>query len=66
MRWNAKYQENDERILNVFLFFPRVINGDWRWWERAYIKQIYYMGWMTKRWATLTEYVDYVVNVVWK
>jgi hypothetical protein len=62
MRWNAKHQEDDQRILNIFLFFPRKIKGEWRWWERAYIKQVYYCGWMTKRWATLTEYVDYIVS----
>ena len=31
----------DSRIIKRFLYFPKQIGQDWRWWETVYIRQIY-------------------------
>ena len=45
MRWNSKSKtipkEGDKRIVRVFLFFPRKLEGEWRWLEMATIEQMY-------------------------
>ena len=29
----------EERVISLFLFFPKKLQDEWRWMERAYIKQ---------------------------
>ncbi len=45
MRWKSTTdpKEGDVRVRRVFLWFPRCISGEWRWWEYAWIKQHYCM-----------------------
>lgn len=41
MRWtNEKPVEGTMRVISKFLFFPRTIQGETRWLERAGIRQI--------------------------
>lgn len=42
MRWRSKWDfiaVGDSRIVTKFLFFPKKINREWRWLERASILQ---------------------------
>ena len=45
MRWKGKRKvkpkDGDRRIVRVFLFFPRKLEGEWRWLEMATIEQWY-------------------------
>jgi hypothetical protein len=41
MRWNEKKNiEGDRRYKYKFLFFPKTINGETRWWESTGYVQI--------------------------
>lgn len=43
MRWDvSKPGHNSGRIKSGFLFFPKKINNEWRWLERAKWQQIYH------------------------
>jgi hypothetical protein len=33
------YSHGDERVISKFLLFPLTIRGEWRWLERAFIRQ---------------------------
>ena len=62
MRWKEKPepQWHDSRIKEHFLFFPKKIENEWRWLERAKYKQSYEyipghgdfppLGWIDKEW----------------
>lgn len=59
MRWKTKPEPQilDTRIKEHFLFFPKEINNEWRWLEKAKYKQCYgwwnglcYKGWIDKEW----------------
>ena len=62
MRWKTKSEPQflDSRIKEHFLFFPKKIENEWRWLERAKYKQIYEyisghgdfppLGWIDKEW----------------
>ena len=62
MRWTSKEmpEEGEKRVINIFLFFPRLIGEEWRWLERVQILQVYekdvdYEGtrfscWEDKKW----------------
>jgi len=42
MRWKKDPLENrefDKRIIEKFLWFPKCLNGEWRWLEKALINQ---------------------------
>lgn len=45
MRWYKKHkyvpQFGDERTISKFLWLPKCILNEWRWMERAYIRQRY-------------------------
>ena len=43
MRWTPKEtpEEGDKRVINKFLFFPKLIGEEWRWLERVQILQVY-------------------------
>ena len=45
MKWKAitrqKYDEGYERIKTRFLFFPKRVNDEWRWLEKASWMQSY-------------------------
>jgi len=43
MRWTSKETptEGDERVINRFLFFPKLLGEEWRWLEWAEYKQRY-------------------------
>ena len=47
MRWNEKPKPQwlDIRIKEHFLFFPKKINKEWRWLEKAKYKQCYEEWW---------------------
>ena len=41
MKWNKKQSEcKRERVVTVFLFFPRCISNTWRWLEMAKVRQV--------------------------
>ena len=61
MRWKTKSEPQwlDTQIKEHFLFFPKKINNEWRWLEKAKYKQcyeegwddgIYYADWIDKEW----------------
>lgn len=60
MRWKEKSEPQwlDTRIKEHFLFFPKKINMEWRWLEKAKYKQYYgewwdgghCEGWIDKEW----------------
>ncbi len=35
------HRDDDLRIISKFLFFPCLLSGEWRWWERVNIIQEY-------------------------
>lgn len=47
MRWRKKTKEDktpqpdESRVISIFLIFPTCINDEWRWLERARIRQRY-------------------------
>lgn len=43
MRWNVRDSSNigDKRIITKFLLFPKCLNGEWRWLEKASYEQVY-------------------------
>lgn len=44
MKWhNAPILEDGELIVTTFLFFPKCINGEWRWLEKVIYKT--YRNW---------------------
>jgi len=46
VRWKKRNYIGNERVITRFLFFPRLINMEYRWLEVARIKQIYKIfGW---------------------
>jgi len=58
MRWKGEPVpvRGQSRIRHVWLLFPRCINDEWRWLERAGIEQVYdwvgpYPGWEDCAWA---------------
>ena len=54
MRWKDKTPHwDDERIITVFLLFPKCINGEWRWLEFAKIYQIYMAYWTGDCWEDI-------------
>ncbi len=40
MRWNSP-EPFEKRVVRRFLFFPKSLNGETRWWEFAFIRQNY-------------------------
>jgi hypothetical protein len=53
MRWkeNKKDKENEIRYRTIFLFFPKKINGEFRWLEKAEIEQKFiFQGWRDWNW----------------
>ena len=58
MRWKAKQKPQvfDERVCHGFLWFPRKIMGEWRWWEKTAWVQTLYMGWVDTRWLCELDY----------
>jgi len=56
MRWKQP-EIGDYRIISMFLWFPRTVQGETRWFEFAQIKQIYVvLGW-DEMWADV-EWID--------
>lgn len=53
MRWKQA-QERDARIRSGFLFFPKCIDGEWRWLERARWKQIFVASYTDCGWVNLS------------
>lgn len=47
MRWKTKSEPQflDTRIKEHFLFFPKKIDNEWRWLEKAKYKQCYEKWW---------------------
>lgn len=41
----SKYKEGDTRVIKTFLILPRRIGNEWRWFEKAYIKQRFRHMW---------------------
>ena len=45
MRWKEKTQPinslGDERVIEKFLILPRCLEGEWRWFEKARIVQVF-------------------------
>ena len=42
MRWykrNTNQSKGSDRVINVFLYYPRNINGEVRWLVRSWIRQ---------------------------
>ncbi len=40
MRWKEKeYRDGEKRVVKRFLFFPKLIEGEWRWLELVRIEQ---------------------------
>ena len=56
MRWHNP-QRGDYRIIETFLFLPRTIDEETRWFEVCYIKQRY-SGWSWDDWS-FVEKCDY-------
>jgi len=55
MKWNSKeYKSGDTRVISRFLFFPRSINGECRWMERASIKQKLERNWVDSVWVDIS------------
>ena len=62
MRWKEpehKTTTGARRDVSEFLFFPKCINGEWRWLEWATIEQVFIRGamdpyrhyaWLNERW----------------
>lgn len=60
MKWKTKSEPQflDTRIKEHFLFFPKKIDNEWRWLEKAKYKQCYEKwwddgcceGWIDKEW----------------
>lgn len=58
MRWKAKPnpQNGDKRVVVKFLWFPKCINGEYRFFEWATFEQIYdcnygnYDDWSWRQW----------------
>ncbi|AGY48522.1 hypothetical protein Spock_122 [Bacillus phage Spock] len=64
MRWLEREEPKglDERVKSRFLLFPKCIDGEYRWLERAYYVQRYWntyhhCGWENDRWITEEEYL---------
>ncbi len=55
MKWKEEAKAGDIRIVNKFLFLPKCINGESRWFEYATIKQLY----------KIFSYGDYWEDVEW-
>ena len=56
MRWKQE-KFSDSRVVTKFLFIPRLINGEWRWLERASFRQHYWAceigsGWSDVAWVS--------------
>lgn len=55
MRWN-KPKLGDGRIVKGFLWFPKEINNEVRWLEKAEWKQVYFLGyWNDREWLDTTD-----------
>lgn len=52
MKWKAN-QEGDKRVIKRFLLLPRCIKGEWRWLERARIKQVYRVSIESSFWESV-------------
>ena len=61
MRFNlnkdkSKTPENGTlRIKRKFLFFPKIINGEFRWLEKAMWSELYQYKWYTIKWIDWRE-----------
>ena len=60
MRWKAEkvIHHNDIRAITKFLLIPRCLNGEWRWLERATIKQRFHCGYDDHQWEN-EEWIDF-------
>jgi hypothetical protein len=68
MRWRSKWDDiwyGDTRVVSKFLFFPKRIDREWRWLEKASYRQIcvkvmnhgsydyrYHKEWADKEWIS--------------
>lgn len=51
MRWRPRVISHGIiRTVRRFLWLPRFIEGEWRWLERASIRQMYIVGLAGNRW----------------
>ena len=55
MRWKAKYKKRpklyEERVVVRWIWFPTLLNHEWRWLEIAEVVQYYgNFGWDDFRW----------------
>lgn len=59
MRWKKKYSplvDHRFKLKTAFLWLPKCLGGEWRWWEKATWEQQYFTefekeGYMDKRWV---------------
>jgi hypothetical protein len=71
MKWSERHEpEKDARRVNCrFLFFPKCVDGQWRWWEYAYWTESYHPGeasfaewisgyWEAKEWLSFPDWYD--------
>ena len=49
----------DIRIVSKFLWFPKYINREWRWLEKASYKQIYRKVWVALYDATSAFFIEW-------
>lgn len=61
MRWKdiSIPDEGEIRVIKKYLFFPRKIDGEWRWFEWVKIRQKYYINWigLWSEWEDI-EWID--------
>jgi hypothetical protein len=54
MRWNNKPKPKvgDTRIIERYLWLPKCINNEWRFFERVKYEQIYENSWDESYWTS--------------
>lgn len=54
-----------KRIVTKFLIFPKSINGEWKWLEKASYEQLYTPeGWECIEWVVITPNSNYSISPI--